>query len=125
MRNTLQSRYLHCGSTDPAAAIQADTPSGASVPVDEANQGFVTRRTYCLSQAGLDSHCRLLMGKAEASEMKPTKITSAPTGFEYYRVCDQFGVCRVVRGMWAAQHLIEDLPGLTASKTKLRSPEWE
>ena len=46
--------------------------------------------------------------------MKATKLTTAPQGFEYYRICDQEGVCRVVRGMWAAQHLIEDTPGLTA-----------
>ena len=51
--------------------------------------------------------------------MRPTKITTAPEGFEYYRVCDQEGVCRVVRGMRAAQHLVEDFPELTATKTKL------
>ena len=55
--------------------------------------------------------------------MKATKLTTAPQGFEYYRVCDQEGVCRVVRGMWAA-HLIEDMPELTATKTKLYPAEW-
>ena len=43
--------------------------------------------------------------------MRATKLTTAPQGFEYYRVCDQEGVCRVVRGMWAAQHLVEETPG--------------
>ena len=38
-----------------------------------------------------------------------TRLTTAPKGFEYYRVCDQEGVCQVVRGMWAAQHLTEDI----------------
>ena len=56
--------------------------------------------------------------------MKPIKITSAPTGFEYYRVCDQEGVCRVVRGMWAAQHLIMDTSELGETKTKLHIAEW-
>ena len=56
--------------------------------------------------------------------MKATKLTTAPQGFEYYRVCDQEGVCRVVRGMWAAQRLIEDMPELTATKTKLYPAEW-
>ena len=56
--------------------------------------------------------------------MKATKLTTAPDGFEYYRVCDQEGVCRVVRGMWAAQHLIEDMPELTATRTKLYPAEW-
>ena len=51
--------------------------------------------------------------------MKATKLTAAPQGFEYYRVCDQEGVCRVVRGMWAAKELIEDRPDLTATRTKL------
>ena len=31
------------------------------------------------------------------NEMSPTKLTNAPEGFEYYRVCDQEGVCHVVR----------------------------
>ena len=56
--------------------------------------------------------------------MKATKLTTAPQGFEYYRVCDQEGVCRVVRGMWAAKKLIEDRPELTATKTKLYPAEW-
>ena len=51
--------------------------------------------------------------------MKATKLTAAPQGFEYYRVCDQEGVCRVVRGMWAAKELIEDRPDLTATRTCL------
>ena len=56
--------------------------------------------------------------------MKATRLTTAPQGFEYYRVCDQEGVCRVVRGTWAAQHLIEDSPELTATKTKLYPADW-
>ena len=56
--------------------------------------------------------------------MKATKFTTAPQDFEYYRVCDQEGVCRVVRGMRAAQHLVEDFPELTATKTKLYPVEW-
>ena len=56
--------------------------------------------------------------------MKATKLTTAPQGFEYYRICDQEGVCRVVRGMWAAKHLIEDMPELTATKTRLYPAEW-
>ena len=56
--------------------------------------------------------------------MTATRLTTAPQGFEYYRVCDQEGVCRVVRGMWAAQHLIEDSPELTATKTKLYPADW-
>ena len=56
--------------------------------------------------------------------MRATKLTTAPQGFEYYRVCDQEGVCRVVRGMWAAQHLLEDTPGLSATKTRLYPTEW-
>ena len=56
--------------------------------------------------------------------MKATKLTAAPQGFEYYRVCDQEGVCRVVRGMGAAQPLIEDPPELTATKTQLYPADW-
>ena len=56
--------------------------------------------------------------------MKSTKFTTAPEDFEYYRVCDQEGFCRVVRGTRAAQHLVEDIPGLTATKSKLYPAEW-
>ncbi len=56
--------------------------------------------------------------------MKATKLTAAPQGFEYYRVCDREGVCRVVRGMWAAKELIEDRPDLTATRTKLYPADW-
>ena len=56
--------------------------------------------------------------------MRATKLTTAPQGFEYYRVFDKEGVCRVVRGVWAAQHLIEDMPHLTATKTKLFPVDW-
>ena len=56
--------------------------------------------------------------------MKATKLTAAPQGFEYYRVCDQEGFCRVVRGMWAAKELIEARPELSATRTKLYPAEW-
>ena len=56
--------------------------------------------------------------------MKATKLTTAPQGFEYYRVCDQQGVCRVVRGMWAAKELIEEIPERTATRTKLYPVDW-
>ena len=56
--------------------------------------------------------------------MKAIKLTTAPQGFEYYRVCDQQGVCRVVRGMWAAKELIEARPDLTATRTKLYPADW-
>ena len=56
--------------------------------------------------------------------MKATKLTTAPQGFECYRVCDQQGVCRVVRGMWAAKELIEEIPELTATRTKLYPADW-
>ena len=52
-----------------------------------------------------------------------TRLTTAPEGFEYYRICDREGVCQVVRGMWAAQHLTEDMRGLSATKTKY-SEDW-
>ena len=52
-----------------------------------------------------------------------TRLTTAPEGFEYYRVCDQEGVCQVVRGMWAAQHLTEDIRELSTTKTKY-SDDW-
>ena len=56
--------------------------------------------------------------------MKATKLTTAPQGFEYYRVCDQEGVCRVVRGIWAARNLLEEKPELNAMRTKLYPAEW-
>ena len=49
-------------------------------------------------------------------EMTPTKLTNAPEGFEYYRVCDQEGVCHVVRGMQEVQRLLEKRPGLNVTK---------
>ena len=48
-----------------------------------------------------------------------TKLTSAPTGFEYYRVCDRDGVCRVVRGSRDAQHLVDIATDATSIPTKL------
>ena len=52
-----------------------------------------------------------------------TRLTTAPEGFEYYRVCDQEGFCQVVRGMWAAKHLTEDIRELSSTKTKY-SDDW-
>ena len=64
------------------------------------------------------------MGSAGINDMRATKLTTAPQGFEYYRVCDQEGVCRVVRGMRGAQHLIEDIPHVTPTKTKIYPANW-
>ena len=48
--------------------------------------------------------------------LAPTKLTNAPEGFEYYRVCDQEGVCHVVRGMEEVRRLLEKRPGLNVTK---------
>ena len=48
--------------------------------------------------------------------MSPVKLTNAPEGFEYYKVCDPQGVCRVVRGFQEAQRVMKETPGLTATK---------
>ena len=48
--------------------------------------------------------------------MRPIKLTGAPEGFEYYRVCDSEGVCHVVRGMQAVKRRIEEMPELTVTK---------
>ena len=50
------------------------------------------------------------------NEMRPTKLTSAQEDFEYYRVCDQEGVCHVVRGMQEVQRLVEKKTGLNVTK---------
>jgi len=47
---------------------------------------------------------------------RPIKLTSAPEGFEYYRVCDPEGVCHVVRGMHKVQRLIAAMPELIVTK---------
>ena len=47
---------------------------------------------------------------------RPIKLTSAPEGFEYYRVCDPEGVCQVVRGKQQAQRLISEMPELIVTK---------
>ena len=59
----------------------------------------------------------------QSMEGTRTRLTTAPEGFEYYRICDREGVCQVVRGMWAAQHLTEDMRELSANKTKY-SEDW-
>ena len=56
--------------------------------------------------------------------MNPTKLTSAPEGFEYYRVCDRDGVCRVVRGWQQAHHLVDGMESVPALLPNLRGPEW-
>lgn len=48
--------------------------------------------------------------------MRSTKLTSAPEGFEYYRVCDHTGVCHVVRGMRDVQRLLEKRHDLIVTK---------
>ena len=48
--------------------------------------------------------------------MTPVKITNAPAGFEYYKVCDPQGVCRVARGLEEALRIMRETPGLTATK---------
>ena len=48
--------------------------------------------------------------------MSPIKLTDAPDDFEYYKVCDPQGVCRVVRGFQEAQRVMKETPGLTATK---------
>ena len=55
--------------------------------------------------------------------METTKLTTTPQGIEYYKVCDREGVCHEVRGMWAAQHLTEDVRAVTPAKTKY-SDDW-
>ena len=57
--------------------------------------------------------------------MKATKLTKAPEGFAYYRVCDPEGICRVVRGASAAQRIVEDMPHLSATKTTLYPVDWK
>ena len=50
------------------------------------------------------------------NETSPTKLTNAPEGFEYYRDCDQEGVCHVVRGLQKVRQLLEKTPGLNVTK---------
>ena len=50
------------------------------------------------------------------NEMSHTKLTNAPEGFEYYRVCDHQGVCHVIRGMREVQRLLDKRPDLTVTK---------
>ena len=79
----------------------------------------VTNVLSYMHQMGSRDMANCWVGKR--NDMTPTKLTSAPDGFEYYRICDEFGNCRVVRGADAAQHLVQDVPGLTATKTRLFS----
>lgn len=62
---------------------------------------------------------------ADGEEMKAIKLTTAPAGFEYYRVCSRDGICRVVRGAEAAQNFTEELPSLSKTKTWLTPAEWD
>ncbi len=48
--------------------------------------------------------------------MSPVRITNAPQGFEYYKVCDPQGVCRVARGWEEAMRIMKETAGLNASK---------
>ena len=54
--------------------------------------------------------------------MSPIKLTDAPDGFEYYKVCDPQGVCRVARGWEEAQRIMKETPGLTATKLPSAEP---
>ena len=54
--------------------------------------------------------------------MTPVRITNAPQGFEYYKVCDPQGVCRVARGWEEAQRIMQETPGLTATKLPSAEP---
>ena len=56
--------------------------------------------------------------------MKAIKLTKAPEGFAYYRVCDPKGICPVVWGALAAQRLVEDMPHLSATKATLYPVDW-
>ena len=69
----------------------------------------------CTDGSRLTASCEI----SRKNKMNATKRTKAPEGFAYYRVCDPEGICRVVRGALAAQRLVEDLPHLSASRTKL------
>ena len=55
---------------------------------------------------------------------RPIKLTSAPEGFEYYRVCDPEGVCQVVRGKQQAQRLIAEMPELMNLMYKQLNDTW-
>mgnify|MGYP001167810545 CR=1 FL=1 len=39
--------------------------------------------------------------------MSPVRITNGPQGFEYYKVCDPSGICRVARG-WEGMEPIDN-----------------
>ena len=55
--------------------------------------------------------------------METTKLTTTPQGIEFYKVCDQEGVCHEVRGISAAQHPTEDGIAVTPAKTKY-TDDW-
>ena len=48
--------------------------------------------------------------------MSPVRITNGPQGFEYYKVCDPSGICRVARGREEAERIMTETPGLSATK---------
>ena len=48
--------------------------------------------------------------------MSPVKLTDAPDSFEYYKVCDPQGVCRIARGIEEAQRIMKETSGLSATK---------
>ena len=50
---------------------------------------------------------------------KPIKLTSAPEGSSFYRICDSEGVCHVVKGMRKVQRHIEHMPELLVTKMPL------
>ena len=54
--------------------------------------------------------------------MTPVKITNAPPGFEYYKVCDPSGIFRVARGWEEAQRIMKETVGLNASQLPSAEP---
>ena len=47
---------------------------------------------------------------------RPIKLTSAPSGIAYFRICDPEGVCHVVWGLPKVQLHIEQMPELIITK---------
>ena len=57
------------------------------------------------------------------TEGPPSLDDTQPRPSSHPRICDREGVCQVIRGMWAAQHLTEDIREPSATKTKC-SEDW-
>ena len=76
-----------------------------------------------LAHTGLDLPPICWVNRDRGMKGTKTKLTIAPEGFELYRVCDRQGVCHEVKGMWAAEHLVEDNAAMTAKRTQY-SDDW-